>query len=375
MKPVEKTLLWIDDIVPIDSLGAGYPRAREIINMTAAMGWNVIVYPLLISGLSLDEVRKSLPSRVKFIKEGLGEKWLLIFLENYIDQLDVIAVSRPHNRATLNRILKQAPHILSKCRFVYDCEAIYSERDLLAKKLQGKKVDEDEELNAIKSEILAASEGMHAISCVSIKDAHVFKVYSPDNKDIYELNLPLTVVQNTPDFADRHGLLFIGRLLEQDSPNSQGLMWFLNSVWPLIRARKPHIALTIIGYYHADMRTLYIDGVNWIGSVDNLQPYYDRARVFIAPISLASGIPLKILNAAAGGIPVVGTERMRELLQWPTTALPSQNTDIGFAKEVLDLHENHAKWSLTKNTCQALIKDHYSVEKFKANLNGLLGCN
>jgi hypothetical protein len=34
----KKSLLWIDDIAPIDSLGSGYPRARAIVLMAARLG-------------------------------------------------------------------------------------------------------------------------------------------------------------------------------------------------------------------------------------------------------------------------------------------------------------------------------------------------
>jgi glycosyltransferase involved in cell wall biosynthesis len=372
--PLKKTLLWIDDIVPIDSLGAGYPRARAIVLMAAEMGWNVIIYPLLTSGLSSDEIARSLPSTVKFVQRG-GERLLLPFLQKYIDVVDTIIVSRPHNMEALNRILMQAPNLMSKCRLVYDCEAVYAHRDILAKKLLGITFDEAEELNLIKSEIEAASIGMNAIACVSLKDVHIFQNYFHNEKQVFELNLPLSVVQNTPEFKDRHGLLFVGRLQEKNSPNAQGLRWFIETVWPLIRAKNSTITLTVIGIHHPDMNTFEQEGIRWVGRVKHLQPYYDRARVFIAPVFLASGIPLKILNAVAGGIPVIGTEKMAELLQWPPNALPVANSKTGFADAVLNLYENSFSWNLTRNASKALVEEHYSVAKFKANLKSLLGPN
>ena len=44
-----------------------------------------------------------------------------------------------------------------------------------------------------------------------------------------------------------------------------------------------------------------------MGEVDDLRPYLQRAKVFVCPIRLGSGLRLKVLEAMAAGVPVVST--------------------------------------------------------------------
>ena len=39
--------------------------------------------------------------------------------------------------------------------------------------------------------------------------------------------------------------------------------------------------------------------VEVVGSVDDLSPYYERARILVGPTRFGAGIPIKILEAAA----------------------------------------------------------------------------
>jgi glycosyltransferase involved in cell wall biosynthesis len=41
------------------------------------------------------------------------------------------------------------------------------------------------------------------------------------------------------------------------------------------------------------------------GDVDDLTPFLERARIAIAPMATGSGVPMKVLEAWAAGVPVV----------------------------------------------------------------------
>jgi glycosyltransferase involved in cell wall biosynthesis len=368
----KKSLLWIDDIAPIDSLGSGYPRARAIVLMAARLGWHVTIYPLAHSGLSEAELRRFFPPDIELIDEGCRDT-LHAYLKKYAYQFDVVIVSRTGNRLAVERIIDQEPNLFAPCRLVYDSEALLAERLLIQQAQHGTVVDKIKAEASIEAEIKQISEKFDAISCVSNREMDHFRASVSLEKQVTVLNLPLQIESNTPTFQERSGLLFVGRLMEQTSPNWLGLMWFLESVWPLLRETNSHMTLTIVGRYVGDSPPVEIEGVRWVGGADNLQPYYDQARLFIAPVFIATGIPLKVINAVAAGVPVVGTERMAELLQWPSSALPVSSTALGFAQAISATHDDFLCWSDVRKASQELIRTQYSVDGFRKSLLKILG--
>nr|WP_161501551.1 glycosyltransferase [Rhodopirellula sp. SM50] len=102
-------------------------------------------------------------------------------------------------------------------------------------------------------------------------------------------------------------VLFVGSLGYQ--PNAQGLDWFLQLVWPLIRQDCPEATLDIVGG-GADPATYNAysqHGVRAHGFVEDLQPFWQSASVSIAPLLAGGGTRLKIIESLAQMTPVVTT--------------------------------------------------------------------
>ncbi|MCV2368735.1 TIGR03087 family PEP-CTERM/XrtA system glycosyltransferase [Roseateles oligotrophus] len=104
---------------------------------------------------------------------------------------------------------------------------------------------------------------------------------------------------------DPDTISFIGRM--DYYPNQECMARFCVETWPLIKARRPQMKLTIVG---ADpslaMRKLgEIDGVTVTGSVPHVQPYVRGSALMVAPLAIARGTQNKILEAMAMGVPVV----------------------------------------------------------------------
>ena len=81
------------------------------------------------------------------------------------------------------------------------------------------------------------------------------------------------------------------------------------------------------------------------GRVKDLEPYYERARLVIAPLRSGGGTRLKILEAMAYGRPVVSTRLGAEgldILEGREITIADEPGD--FAKGVLDLLSNSYGW-------------------------------
>lgn len=92
-------------------------------------------------------------------------------------------------------------------------------------------------------------------------------------------------------------------------PNADGIMWFMNEVWPDIRKAAPDARLTIIGKDPPPALTTQAgtDSVEVTGYVEDPLPYLAETAAFIVPLHSGGGMRVKILDAWSWGLPVVST--------------------------------------------------------------------
>jgi glycosyltransferase involved in cell wall biosynthesis len=102
-------------------------------------------------------------------------------------------------------------------------------------------------------------------------------------------------------------LIFTGAL--HTLPNSDGIRWFADDIWPRIRVRIPGVTLDVVGARPLEdvLALNALDGVHVHPDVPDVAPYLARARAAIVPLRIGSGSRLKVLEAMAAGRPVVST--------------------------------------------------------------------
>jgi glycosyltransferase involved in cell wall biosynthesis len=108
-------------------------------------------------------------------------------------------------------------------------------------------------------------------------------------------------------------ILFCGALWTL--PNSEGLLWFYNSIWATIKKTFPQLQLLIVGSGKLPKgceQLMNDSSLVFTGTVDEVQPWYNKAAVSIVPLLNGSGTRLKILEAMSFGLPVVSTSKGAE---------------------------------------------------------------
>jgi glycosyltransferase involved in cell wall biosynthesis len=103
-------------------------------------------------------------------------------------------------------------------------------------------------------------------------------------------------------------ILFVGTL--GYAPNEEAVTWFVSRVWPrLSRALHHRVRLVIVGQNPpaAVRRLAWQRGVKMAGAVDDIGRYYRDADLAIAPLHAGGGTPIKVIEAASYGVPVVTT--------------------------------------------------------------------
>jgi hypothetical protein len=90
-------------------------------------------------------------------------------------------------------------------------------------------------------------------------------------------------------------------------PTVRGAKWFAREVWPRLRAAVPEARWVLAGARPtAAVRKLArLPGVEVRADVPDLRPYLTASRIAIAPMSSGSGVPMKVLEAMAAGVPAV----------------------------------------------------------------------
>lgn len=103
-------------------------------------------------------------------------------------------------------------------------------------------------------------------------------------------------------------LVFTGHFSHEQ--NRDAVRWFLQSVWPRVRAEHPDVFFYVIGPQPPpDIRDSAWKDPRIVvtGEVEDVGPYLQRAAVYVGPIRKGSGMRGKLLEAMACGVPVVAT--------------------------------------------------------------------
>jgi len=126
-------------------------------------------------------------------------------------------------------------------------------------------------------------------------------------------------------------------------PNVDGVLWFVNDIWNMVKDRVPKARLKIVGSNPppAVLDLKYRPDVDVTGYVPDTAPYLDQAAVSIAPLRYGAGMKGKVAEALAAGVPVittsVGAEGFRAV---PGEHLLVANSAGDFAAAVVQALEN-----------------------------------
>jgi len=283
-----------------------------------------------------------------------------------------VIVSRPHNMAALDDILQVKPGLLGHARLIYDAEALFSPREALRLALTGKPMSAQESAQALSDE-LALARRAQGIFAVNDLDAEQFRLAG--HKDVRVLGHALVPILTPNNFHARAGLLFVGNMDSDLSPNVDSMIWFAHQIAPLL-SRVHHLDwhLDAIGRADAwELRRITLTEIHWHGPVTDPTENYNRARIFIAPTRFAAGMPHKIHEAAARGVPVVATSILAQQLGWQAEHdLLVADSPQDFAAQIVRLYRDQDLWQRLRDNAFARVKSDCAPEKFRGVLSDIL---
>lgn len=144
---------------------------------------------------------------------------------------------------------------------------------------------------------------------------HVVVVSELERSRLGQVGAPVTVVPNAvagpssqpAAAALRTGLLFVGSL--DYDVNEAAVELLIREVLPHVRSQLPSAELTIVGRNPSDELVMLARAarVKLVANAPSLDSFYSNARAIVAPLRGGGGTRIKLLEAMASSLAIVGT--------------------------------------------------------------------
>jgi glycosyltransferase involved in cell wall biosynthesis len=138
------------------------------------------------------------------------------------------------------------------------------------------------------------------VGCFDIGEAESYSRRGVADATWLDLSLPPS--PRVDPGAAGPALLFLGHL--DWSPNRSAVRR-LSRIWPRVRQGAPEARLLLVGNGRPPSRLAA--GIQSLGFVPDLGPVLASSRGLLAPLEVGGGVRVKILEAAAYGLPVIGS--------------------------------------------------------------------
>lgn len=146
-------------------------------------------------------------------------------------------------------------------------------------------------------------------------------------------------------------------------PNEDAIIYFMESILPLIRRVCPEVSLTVVGR-NPSLRLskqAFKSKVSVTGTVSDIRPFVAMAAVYIVPLRIGGGTRIKIFEALAMGKAVVSTTIGAEGLPLEHDKhFVCADDPVDFARAVVALLKDPERRGNIGATGRELVADKYS---------------
>ncbi len=361
------TILVIDSYVPLYDRESGCVRLLNILKLLLNLGYSVIFFPdngypeqpytSVLQQLGI-EVIYGTPQRY-----NLEEK-----LIKYLPLIDGVWLCRPElcdKYMDLIRLKTKAP-------IIYDTIDLHflrlkRQKDYLDPSYQNTSWSwetyqklELNYANQAEATVVVTEDEKQVLSSLGVKNVWVI----PNIHE--EISLSEKVA-----FDQRSGLVFIGSY--NHPPNIDAVKWLCLEIMPLVWASRPDITVNLLGSNLKDeVKELANDQVIVTGYVPEVEPYFQKSRIFVAPLRFGAGMKGKIGQSLSLGLPTITTKIGAEgmgLIDHQDVLIADNAEE--FAQAVIELYDNMELWQKLADNSLETIK-RYQPATVQTNLQALL---
>lgn len=174
-------------------------------------------------------------------------------------------------------------------------------------------------------------------------------------------------------YEQRRDILFIGSFPHK--PNIDAVIYFAESVFPIIKRQIPDIRFKVIGANPPEeiQRLATIPGIEILGFVKDLEPVFADIRLTVAPLRYGAGIKGKIGTSLCYGVPCVATPMAVEGMGLTAglNVLVGESPEA-FASAVCDAYQNAGLWQSLSAEGYKFAVENYSVDVIRERVRNLL---
>jgi sugar transferase (PEP-CTERM/EpsH1 system associated) len=211
------------------------------------------------------------------------------------------------------------------------------------------------------------------VLAVSENDRAFFLQYvAPDRVSVIATGVDTEYFQPSPTPEQPDTLVFTGTM--DWMPNEDGVAYFIDKIFPLIRHEIPAAAFWAVGRRPPRrIQALASGNVTVTGAVDDIRPYLGKAAICVVPLRSGSGTRIKIFEAMAMGKAVVSTTMGAE-------GLPVQHGEniiladdpADFARQVVQLLRDPQRRAQLGQAARQLVDQHYGWPSVAAHFDQII---
>jgi GT2 family glycosyltransferase len=361
------TILVIDSYVPLYDRESGCVRLLNILKLLLNLGYSVIFFPdngypeqpytSVLQQLGI-EVIYGTPQRY-----NLEEK-----LIKYLPLIDGVWLCRPELCDKYMDLIR----LKTKVPIIYDTIDLHflrlkRQKDYLDPSYQNTSWSwetyqklELNYANQAEATVVVTEDEKQVLSSLGVKNVWVIPNI---HEEIY--------LSEKVAFDQRSGLVFIGSY--NHPPNIDAVKWLCLEIMPLVWASRPDITVNLLGSNLKDeVKELASDKVVVTGYVPEVEPYFQKSRVFVAPLRFGAGMKGKIGQSLSLGLPTITTRIGAEgmgLIDHQDVLIA--DTAEEFAQAVIELYDNRELWQKLADNSLETIK-RYQPATVQTNLQALL---
>jgi hypothetical protein len=355
--PMRRTVLMVDASYPRPDKDSGSLDQVAFVRIFQALGYRVHYAADLELGVET-------PYREQLVAMGVEcvtyPKYLSIddYLARNTEEIAIAFLSRVHFGSRHIEAIRQ---LCPESLVIFNTVDLHHVRE-----------QREAELNGNSQALTRAKETYH-VEAAATRDADATIVVSQREAAYWQAEVPEGKVFMVPlvrdykvgrliDYEGRSGIAFIGGF--KHMPNVDAVTYFLDAIWPLVRAEMPEVEFQVIGADLPENLSSRVDpGVRMVGYVEDLEAHLAGLRMTVAPLRYGAGAKGKVVSSLAYGVPCVVSPIASEgmgLTDGLDVAVA--DTPTVFAEKIINLYRDRNAWVEQSDHGMNLIRERHSLD-------------
>ena len=298
----QRIVVMIDNYVPEPDRDAGSNRSVHIIRLLRELGTHVIFMPdnYLASQPYTDDLQQLGVEVLYHIDGGPAADKRL---RDALAIADLVWVARPDTFSKYRAHFDRLPDL----PVVYDTVDLHYVRLARELELRGADASVADRRAQAESKKLELDIARAVDVTVAVTDTERQTLESEGIRNVRVCPTIHVPRQRSHGFAQTDGVIFIGGY--NHTPNVDAAEWLVNEIMPPVWDEFSALTVTLLGSNPSDRvwRLARDRRVRVTGFIHDVGPYFQSARVFVAPLRFGAGLKGKIGHSLEYGLPVVTT--------------------------------------------------------------------